>query len=215
MLLNHSYYPIFLNLKGKRCVVVGGGKVAERKVLSLLKAKANITVISPKLTKRLGKEKTKGNIKHLPREYKRGDLKGAFLVIAATSSAAVNTKVARDAREIHESPLLNVVDAPSECNFIAPSTVQRGPLTIAISTSGTSPAVAKAIRKELERLYGPEFAKYLRFFKKIRTKAMKEIQDKKERENFLKELASEGRIKMLREKGFQEARRVALDYIFS
>lgn len=211
MLLNHSYYPIFLNLKDKRCVVVGGGKVAERKVLSLLKAKANITVISPELTKRLGKEKTKGNIKHLPRAYKREDLKGAFLVIAATSSAAVNTKVARDAGEIHESPLLNVVDAPSECNFIAPSTVQRGPLTIAISTSGTSPAVAKAIRKELERLYGPEFAKYLRFFKKIRTKAMKEIQDKKERENFLKELASEGRIKMLREKGFQEARRVALD----
>lgn len=211
-----SYYPVFLNLRGKGCIVVGGGRVAERKVLSLLKAGADITVISPELTKRLKEESLKRSaslskkIKHIPRKYKKGDLKNAFLVIAATDSNKINRRVSEEAPY-----LVNVVDMPSLCNFISPSLVKRGPLTIAISTSGVSPSTAKAVRKELEKLYGAEFGKRLASLKKIRAKAMAEIKDKKKRERFLKKLGSEA-IKKLRpairlnDKGIaklQEARR--------
>lgn len=210
-LASEVYYPAFLNLKGKRAVVIGGGKVAERKILALLRAGADVTVISPKLTKRLEKEKAEGRIRHIPREYRRGDLKGAFLVIAATSYPEINTKVVREAGVICESLLLNVVDMPSQCNFIVPSIVRRGPLTIAISTSGTSPAMARAIRRDLEKLYGPEFANYLKLLGKIRKKAIKEIPDKKKRVEFFKSLASEEIMEILRNRGFKETSRAAED----
>lgn len=208
-LASEVYYPAFLNLKGKRAVVIGGGKVAERKILALLRAGADVTVISPKLTKRLEKGKAEGRIRHIPREYRGGDLKGAFLVIAATPYPEINTKVVREAGVICESLLLNVVDMPSQCNFIVPSIVRRGPLTIAISTSGTSPAMAKAIRRDLKKLYGPEFANYLKLLGKIRKKVIKEIPDKKKRAGFFKSLASEEMMEILRSHGFKGTSKAA------
>ncbi len=202
-----NYYPVFLKLKGKKAVVVGGGKVAERKILSLIKASADITVISPHLTGRLLKEKERKRIRHISRSFRMNDLKGAFLVIAATDSPEINSRVAKDA-----PALVNVVDVPSQCNFIAPSVVKRGALTLAISTSGISPALSKAIRKELERLYGPEFSDYLNFVKKLREKAMVGIKDKKKREKFLKGLASEKILKTLREKGFEGVEKIVKDF---
>jgi precorrin-2 dehydrogenase/sirohydrochlorin ferrochelatase len=193
------YYPVFLNLKGKKTVVIGGGKVAERKILALLKAGADVTVISPEIKKRIAGEKLKGRIKHIPRQYRKGDVKNAFLVIAATDSEEINEKVSKDA-----TCLVNVVDTPSLCNFIVPSVLQRGPLTIAVSTGGISPALSKLIRQELEKLYGPELAEYLSLLEKIRKRAMRDIRDKRKRTEFLKSLASEKVIKMLREKGFRE-----------
>ena len=198
-LASQVYYPAFLNLKGKKTVVIGGGKVAERKILALLKAGADVTVISPKITKRIAGEKLKGSLKHIPRQYRKGDVKNTFLVIAATDSEEINQKVSEDA-----TCLVNVVDTPSLCNFIVPSVLQRGPLTIAVSTGGISPALSKSIRKELEKLYGPEFTEYLRLLETIRKRAMKEIQNKKSRADFLKSLASEEIVKMLRQKGLQE-----------
>lgn len=186
------YYPAFLNLKNKKCIVAGGGRVAERKILSLLKAGADVTAISPELTQKLEKKKTRGKIRHIPRAYKKGDLKSAFLVVAATNSNAMNKRISKDAPH-----LINVVDMPSLCNFIVPSVIRRGPLTIAISTSGASPATAKAIRKELEKLYGPEFARHLNYLGKMRSKAMVEIKDKKQRKRFLKKLAAQ-KIKQIR-----------------
>jgi precorrin-2 dehydrogenase/sirohydrochlorin ferrochelatase len=191
----HDYYPAFLNLKGKKVIVIGGGKVAERKTLALLKIGADVTIISPEITKRIDKEKLKGRIKHVSRQYKKGDSKKAFLIIAATDSYKINKKVSQDA-----PCLVNVVDSPSLCNFIVPSVIRRGPLTIAISTSGISPALSKSIRRELDRLYTPEFAKYLKLLEKIRGRAMKEIPVKKKRTEFLKSLASEKMIKILRNK---------------
>lgn len=186
-------YPVFLNLEGKKVVVVGGGSVATRKVNILLKSGANITVISPSITKSLKTLKQKGAIKHTNRTYKKNDLKAAFLVIAATSSLEENIKIAMDAKS-----LINVVDMPSHGNFIVPSIINRGPLTIAVSTSGISPAMAKAIRRELEKLYCTEFSRYLIFLKKIRTKALKEIKDKEVRAQFLKDLVSNRIFKRLR-----------------
>ena len=201
-----AYYPAFLNLKGKIAVVIGGGKVAERKVVTLLKAGSNVKVVSPYLTKRIGKEKLRGRIKHIPRQYRKGDLKNAFLVIAATDSHPINDRVSKDA-----SCLVNVVDTPSLCKFIVPSVMNRGPLNIAVSTSGVSPALSRSIRKELEKLYGPEFNNYLKLLKKTRSKALEVIDDKKKRGEFLKAIASEKMVRMLRQKGFKETRKVVDD----
>jgi len=197
-----NYYPAFINLEGKKAVVVGGGKVAERKVLSLIKAGALVTVVSPLLTKRLLKEKETKRIKHISRTFSPGDLKDSFLVIAATDSPEVNSKVADEA-----PGLLNVVDVPCECNFIAPSIVRRGPLVFAISTGGTSPAFAKAVRKEIEKSYGIVFSDYLRFVKTLRSSAMQEITDKAAREKFLKGLASGDILDGLRTKGLDTVKK--------
>ncbi len=197
-----TYYPVFLDLEGRKAIVVGGGRVAERKVLSLIEARASVIVISPHLTERLGKEKSLNRIRHLPRRFREGDLEGAFLVIAATNSQETNRVIASSA-----SCLVNVVDVPSECNFIAPSVVKRGPLTIAISTGGTSPAMSKSLRKEIEKLYGREFSEYLRFIKKIRVRAITGIGDRKKRESFLKGLASREMLEKLRAEGIDAAKK--------
>jgi precorrin-2 dehydrogenase/sirohydrochlorin ferrochelatase len=205
-----KYYPAFLDLKDKKAVVVGGGSVAERKVRLLIQAGASVTLISPDITENLSRLAEKGQVSHVRRNYRKGDLKGAFIVIAGTSSSTINTKVAQDAAH-----LVNVIDAPSEGNFIVPSVVRRSPLTIAISTEGVSPAVSKAIRKEVEHQYGREFASYLKFLEAVRAKALKHIINAKKREGFLKSLASEERLSTLRGKGFKAVKKDILSYLDS
>lgn len=191
-----KYYPVFLALNGKKAVIVGGGRVAERKAAALITAGAIVEVVSPAITKVLRDYREKGSIRHKRKKYEKADLQDAFIVIAASSSKETNSQVNIDARQ-----LVNVVDTPSEGNFITPSIVRRGPLTIAISTEGCSPAVSKAIRKEIQSLYGPEFSKYLRFAGKVRKEAMSGIKDSRERERFLKGLASGDILDTLRNKG--------------
>jgi precorrin-2 dehydrogenase/sirohydrochlorin ferrochelatase len=198
------YYPIFLNLSGRKAVVVGGGRVAERKILPLLKSRARVTVISPRITRKIEKIKELKHIHHIARPYRKGDLRDAFLVIAATDSPIVNERVSRDA-----GCLVNVVDTPHLCNFIVPSTMVRGPLNIAVSTSGVSPALARSIRKELEKIYGCEFVRYLQALRKIREDVMRLVQDKKKRKAFLKYLASEEVIRKVRVKGSTELKKTA------
>jgi precorrin-2 dehydrogenase / sirohydrochlorin ferrochelatase len=198
------YYPVFLNLENKKAVVIGGGKVAERKILSLLKAKADITVISPDITARIAREKQKGTIKHINRRYRNGDITSVFLVIAATDSPRLNKLVSDEA-----SCLVNAVDMPSLCNFIVPSVLQRGPLTIAVSTGGVSPALSRSIRKEMENIYGMEFSEYLKALQGIRAEAMKGIADQKKRGEVLKSVASAQMIRMLRQKGPKETQKKA------
>ena len=190
---NARYYPAFLDLRDQPCVVVGGGNVAERKTLDLLRAGARVKVISPGLTSRLQKEKSQGSIIHVNRRFRQQDLKGSFLVIAATDSEEENRKVAG-----HKGLLLNVVDRPELCTFIVPATLRRGPLQIAVSTSGASPAMARAIRKDMESTYGPQFGKHLIKLKRLREKAVKEITSSRERERYLKSLASENTVRMLK-----------------
>jgi len=199
--IQYSYYPAFINLKDKQCVVVGGGKVAERKVLALLRSGANVKIISPDITDKLEKQKKKGNIIHIKRSYRKGDLKGAFLVIASTSDEKIN-KIISEAAPC----LVNVVDRPEMANFIVPSVISKGPLTIAISTAGASPAVAKTIRKELELIYNKDFGRFLDFLKQLRRHVIKEITDKRKREFFLKGVASPEIFNTIRKKGFKEAK---------
>jgi precorrin-2 dehydrogenase/sirohydrochlorin ferrochelatase len=201
-----KYYPAFLNVSGKNVVVVGGGTIAERKVLGLIRAGACVTVISPTLTRRLFREKEKNTIRHVARQYRKGDLTGSLLTIAATNIPAVNSRVAREA-----ASLVNVVDVPAECTFIAPSVVRRGPLTIAISTGGASPAFSKTIRKALEKAIGPDVGEYLSFMVSMRKRALTGICDRKKRERFLKELASEKVLHLLQTKGVADMKKSAED----
>jgi len=207
-----TYYPAFLDITGKKCVVIGGGRVAERKCSPLIRAGAKVVVISPGLTRGLESLKKKGLIRHIARHHRRGDLKSAFVAIAATDSREANLEAVADAA-LHRT-LLNVVDNPPLCSFIVPSVLRRGPLTIAISTGGVSPAMARTIRKRLEGLYTTEVSKYLRLLNTIREKAMQDIPDKRKRGALLKGLASPKVMQLLLQKGFREARRSALTSLY-
>jgi len=180
---------------------VGGGGVAERKILALLRAGAKVTVVSPTLTAGLRRKARSGELIHRARGYRKGDLRGAFLVIAATSEEAVNRRVHAEA-----SCLVNIVDRPEYGNFIVPSTVRRGALTLAISTSGRSPALARSIRREIEGLYGAEFGSLLRCLEVVRRKVKERVKDPAERSRLLKEIASPEILAVLRTEGPDRAK---------
>jgi precorrin-2 dehydrogenase/sirohydrochlorin ferrochelatase len=150
-----SFYPISLDLAGRPCVVVGGGRVAERKVSGLLSCAARVSVISPALTAELLRQHSEGIIQWINREYRHGDLKNAFLVIAATDDEETQRLVYEEAAA--HSLLLNVADVPQRCNFILPATVRQGDLMVSISTAGKSPALAGKLRRELEKRFGVEY----------------------------------------------------------
>ncbi|UCG83015.1 MAG: bifunctional precorrin-2 dehydrogenase/sirohydrochlorin ferrochelatase [Dehalococcoidia bacterium] len=154
-----SYYPVFLDLKGRKCVVVGGGSVAERKVGTLLEYQASVTVISPELSPGLQKLAERNDIQTIRRQYRSSDLKDAFLVIAATDNVTVNSAIAKQGTQYRA--LVNVVDAPRDSSFIVPSVLHRGDITIAIGTAGKSPALARKLRTALELVVPPEYASVL------------------------------------------------------
>jgi len=151
-----GYYPVYLDIRGKRCVVVGGGEVALRKVRMLLDHGASVEIVSPELCPDLGQLVDEGQLQVTGREYRPGDLEGAFVVIAATNDASTNEQAAAEATE--RGILINVVDVPGLSNFIVPSYLRRGAVTVAVSTGGKSPALARRIRRELEKKFGDEYA---------------------------------------------------------
>ena len=142
-----EYYPVYLNLAGKRCVILGGGTIAQGKLAALRDAGAKITVISPQSTDGIKRAAQRGHVTLLQREYQPGDLAGAFIAVAATNVWHVNRQIYEEAEE--RGVLLNVVDDPDQCTFIAPSIVRRDPITLAISTGGASPALARKMRETL------------------------------------------------------------------
>ncbi len=144
-------YPVSLDIKDKTCVIVGGGPVAQRKVLALLDAGGRVRVVSPAITPQLQELVRNHQITWCNRPYRSSDLADAFLVFAATNIPAVQEQVVADARKRHL--LLNVVDKPQACTFQVPATVRRGSLTLAVTTEGKSPALAAMIRKQLEQHY--------------------------------------------------------------
>lgn len=167
-----TYYPIFLNLNGKRCVVVGGGQVALRKVRTLLEYRASVEVISLDLCSELSQLAESGEIRVLQRSYRSGDLKDAFIAIAATDDSKTNLEVVKEAHS--EAVLVNVVDDPKRSDFIAPSCMRRGDVTIAISTGGRSPALARKIRTRLEKNFGDEYASLALLINEVRAEVKKQ-----------------------------------------
>jgi precorrin-2 dehydrogenase / sirohydrochlorin ferrochelatase len=148
------YYPICVDMTGRACLVVGGGGVAERKVTGLLEAGARVTVVSPTLSAGLMTLATDGRIGWRPRLYSPADTAGFFLLMVATDDGEVNATVATDARAA--GVLINAADDPTHCDFILPAVLRRGALTVAVSTGGASPALARAVRDELETHFDRE-----------------------------------------------------------
>jgi siroheme synthase-like protein len=149
-------YPVVLDLGGRPVLVVGGGAVAERKVEGLLAAGAAVTVVSPRVTQPLARLFDEGRISVRFRAYRPADLRGWTLVLAATDDRALNAAVAAGARK--RRIWVNAADDPEHCDFILPSVLRRGSLLVSVTTGGRSPALARVVREELERLFGSDYA---------------------------------------------------------
>jgi len=193
-----EYYPIFLRVADRPCLVIGGGAVAQQKVESLLAAGADVTVVSPRLTTSLAALAAGGKVRHEPRPYVSSDLHGVRLAFAATNDEALQARIARDADAA--GVLLNVVDRPPLCAFITPSVMARGDLIIATSTSGASPALAKRIRGELEARFGPEYALALRLLRRLRERLTGAAVTPAERQRVFAALVNSRLLEYLRER---------------
>ncbi|AOT72393.1 precorrin-2 dehydrogenase/sirohydrochlorin ferrochelatase family protein [Geosporobacter ferrireducens] len=174
-----KYYPIMVDLTGKNCTVVGGGKVAERKVISLLAYGPKVKIVSPVLTNSLKALVTEKQILWVPRQYQRGDLENSYLVYVATNDPEVNRLCYEEAQQ-WKIPI-NVVDTPHLCDFIVPASLQRGDLSIMVSTNGKSPMLSRKIREELEKLYGEDYTEFVRLLGELREKVLDEVEDAQKR----------------------------------
>ena len=162
-----GYYPVFIDVRGRRCVVIGGGAIGEEKIHRLMECGANVAVISPTVTGGVQDIADAGRLEWSQREYRPGDLEGAFIAIAATDDSNTNTRIAEEANE--RNVLLNVVDVTHLCTFIAPSVARRGEVTIATSTGGASPALARKFREELSSSRLLEYADLAPLLSEART----------------------------------------------
>ncbi len=160
------YYPVFLDLAGKPVIVIGGGKIAHQKMENLLKAGAEVTVVSPTLNTEMAALVAAGRFRHIAREYKPGDLEGYFMAFVATDDRSINATVAQEGKE--RRVLVNAVDDPPNCDFIMPAIVQRGPLIISVSTSARSPAMARKMREELEAFLTEDYVTMLELAAEVR-----------------------------------------------
>lgn len=181
------YYPVFLSLKDRLAVVVGGGDVAERKVRTLLRYGAKVRVVSPELTIGLEELLEDCGIEVERRGYVRGDLTGAAIVVCATDDNEVNRAVFAEAEE--RGQLVNVVDVTDLCNFIVPSVIHRGPFQIAVSTAGAAPAVAKRVRRQLQAEFGDEWETYVTLLGQVRTLVMMRVDDPDRRKRMFEAMA--------------------------
>jgi siroheme synthase-like protein len=166
------YYPVFLDIAGKPVVVIGGGNIAHQKLVGLLNAGAEVTVISPELNPEMGALSTEGRFRHIVRDFEPGDIEGYVLAFVATDDRSVNATVAAEGKE--RRVWVNAVDDPPYCDFIMPGIAQQGDLIVAISTSGRSPAMARKMREELEEFLTEDFALMLDLAAEVRT----ELRDK-------------------------------------
>lgn len=203
-----SGYPITLvDLAHTPCVVIGGGEVAARKVAALREAGARPIVISPALCPALRRQAEEGHVEAIQRHYEVGDLAGVRLVIAATDDPLTNEAVWREAQDL--GCLVNVVDDPSRCNFYVPATVRRGPLTLAISTSGNSPLLARRIRKKLEEHFDAAYQPYLELLGELRPQIQEKVSEPGQRKALWEFLLDSEVLDLLRSGETQAARQRA------
>jgi precorrin-2 dehydrogenase / sirohydrochlorin ferrochelatase len=183
-----GYLPIFADLSGRSCIVIGGGELAAAKVAILLKAGAAVTVISPALNAVLTGAAERGKVRHVARTYIKGDLRGSFLVYVAIDDIAMARRVAGEAREL--GIMVNVPDNPALCSFISPASFRHGDLQVAISTSGSSPAMARLLREHLEEQIGPQYSVLLEIMRRARNYLRSRETDAQRRADILRSLAS-------------------------
>jgi precorrin-2 dehydrogenase len=162
-----AYYPIFVEMASRPCLVVGGGAVAETKVAGLLTAGAKVTVVAPDLTPALQDLLRQGKLLHRARDYREGDQDGCAACFVATDDGAINARVAKDCRD--RGILVNAADDPANCDFILPSVVRQGDVVVAASTGGTSPALARRLREELTAFLDSDYAPLAVLLNDVRT----------------------------------------------
>lgn len=179
----HHYYPLLLDVSGKECLIIGGGLVAERKAMMLLKFNAVVRIVSLKVTKKLAGLAEAGRISLALREYRPGDHVNAAIIFACTDDRETNRLVRENAAELRIP--VNVVDRPEECDFIVPSIVKKGDVTIAISTSGLLPMASKKIRQAIEQTIIRDYVAYVRIIGAIRRHLLKTVPDKAVRRNIM------------------------------
>ncbi len=191
-----QYYPVNLDIKNRKCLVVGGGRVGTRKVTTLLACGAKVTVVSPDIRRNLIELADRGVITLNKRSYRNTDLDGMFLVIGTTDDEELNRQISVAAEKLNM--LCNIADRPKACNFILPSIVNRGDLTISISTAGKSPALAKKLRIELEEQFGNEYAELLRLMGVIRAKLLSQKHEPEAHRHLFEQLISKSLLEMIR-----------------
>lgn len=193
-----KYYPIFLDVKHRNCLVVGGGSVSARKVLTLLDCGASVTVVSPRVSAKLNDLSKKETLTIQKRPFKFSDLKDKFLVIGATDNQELNQQIHAEAERF--GILCNIADRPEACNFILPSIVKKGDLVIAISTSGKSPAFAKKMRKDFEKQLGNEYAAFLKLMGAIRKKLLAKDHKPEVHKPVFEQLINRGLVEMIKDR---------------
>ncbi len=161
-----SYFPIYLDMSRRRCLVIGGGAVAERKIAALLETGAEVTVLAPDVTDAVAGLSKQNAIRFTARCYEDGDLDGFELAFVATDDPQVNAAVYREGRS--RGVWVNSADDPARCDFILPSVLRRGDLTVAVSTGGTSPALARTVREELELYFTQEYESLAKLAAEVR-----------------------------------------------
>jgi siroheme synthase-like protein len=180
-----QYYMACLDVAGRLCVVVGGGTVGHEKAAGLAACGARVTVVSPELHPSFSEL----DVKWLRRRYRPRDLKNAFLVIAATSDNEVNRRVNRDAER--RGMLCNVADVPELCNFILPAVHREGPIAVAVSTGGASPALAKRLRSQIAELVRPEHAELAEELRAMRPEVKARFGTYEERRDYFEDVVTE------------------------
>ena len=201
-----SFYPILVELQRKKALVVGGGKVAQRKIETLLECGAFVQVVARELTAELEELRSWRQIEFLGGEFSEAYLEGAFLVFAATDDALLNRRVSQAAQQ--RGLLVNAVDQPADCNFIVPSVLTRGDLLIAVSTSGKSPAFARKVRVELERHFGEEYGLFLSLMGNLRKEILCLGLSQEEDKRAFEELVYSDLLPAIREKNWDLASQI-------
>jgi precorrin-2 dehydrogenase/sirohydrochlorin ferrochelatase len=196
-----THYPVTLNLQGKKAVIIGGGPVAERKIRKLLEAEAMITVISPTITDIIQSWAYVGKVEWKNKLFYKDDVLNAFLIVAATNDRNMNLQVFEASGE---NQLINIVDDPVRSNFIVPSTLHRGKLSISVSTSGASPSLSKSIVRELSNLYDDVYEEYVDFLYKCRLKIKRDLVDSEARRKLLLRILEPDFLEMTRQKQFEK-----------
>ncbi len=203
-----AHYPINVDLSGRRCVVVGGGAVAERKVEALVDFGASVSVVAPNLTPRLMQMAAQDLFEHVVASYEDRHLDGAFLAIAATDDRETNKAVYDGARR--RGILVNVVDDPELCVFYVPATLRRGEFVISVSTSGKAPAMAKWVRERLESDYGPEYGELAELMGELRSEIKSRYAHSADRMRAYERILESDVLRLLAEGKRDEARQRAL-----
>jgi precorrin-2 dehydrogenase / sirohydrochlorin ferrochelatase len=201
-----GYLPIFVNLKGRDCLVIGGDSLAESRVRALCEADASVTVIAPEITPALVAMADAEMIRWIARDYAAGDMRGRFMAWVATVNEAVGRAAAADARQL--GVLINVADRPALCDFITPAVVRRGEVQIAIATGGASPALARRLREQLEAVIGPEYAEIAELLRSARRWLKGHMSDASERQRILAKLVGSDLIGAFRRRDLEEAERL-------